>query len=613
MSFMFNPFPYDDYSAVNTPQWDDSGNAKVIKGNQHVASYLSRVILKQAHENSRLVVGFDGYATAVFEELIRLLSRCLFQAGGFKIISLPIAEAYKDASVLDEQFMENLPIDTREDPPLLYGKLFHGTEETFFDEDRLNRLIKIIAGVETKTIILIYGNFTGTEKIREHLDILAYIDVIPKNAVLRLKSGRVGNIGTSSPRTYREIMRRSYYIDFEISLKLRGTLLKSNKIDYYICGNDENNPLLLEWDTFKSACDSLVKRPFRCKPVYNEGVWGGYYAMTFRRLPETMKNCAWVFDLIPSEVSVVMEIAGILVDIPFYTFIRMEAQKLLGKESVEKFGEYFPVRFNYDDTIHSSGNMSIQVHPGEQYGKEYFGELGRQDESYYIVATGPGSKTYCGFKDSADSRQFISLIKESEKSGTPVPYDDYVNSIETVPGMQFLLPAGTIHASGRNQLVLEIGSLTVGSYTFKLYDYLRNDIDGVPRPIHSCHGERVLNHKRTNTWVRENLVPLPIIKESGNGWQELTIGEHDLLYFSLRRIEFLKQARQNTEGKFHVLCLVDGEAVKVISTEDESCCYTMQYMDIVVVPAAVGSYRIENLGNQPAAIHKTLLKSTTSP
>jgi hypothetical protein len=279
MSFMFNPFRYDDYSAVNAPQWDDSEHAKVVKGNQAVASYLSGEILKQARKKSRLVVGFDGYATAIFEELVRFLGRCLFQAGGFKVITLPVAEAYKDASILDRQFTENLPIDTREDPPLLYGRLFHGTEEVFFDEDRLAELVKVITEAEANTIILVFGNFTGTEKILKTLDMLAYIDVIPKNAVLRLKSGRVSNIGTSSPRTYREIMRRSYYVDFEVSLKLRGTLLKSNRIDYYICGNDENNLLLLEWDTFKNACDGLVKRPFRCKPVYNEGVWGGYYTM----------------------------------------------------------------------------------------------------------------------------------------------------------------------------------------------------------------------------------------------------------------------------------------------------------------------------------------------
>ncbi|MDR0657203.1 MAG: hypothetical protein LBG22_12890, partial [Treponema sp.] len=137
MSFMFNPFPYDDYSAVNVPQWENSENAEVVKGNQSVASYLSKAILKEAREKSRLIVGFDGYATAIFEELIRLLSRYLFQAGGFKVISLPVAEAYKDASILDEQFTENLPVDTREDPPLLYGRLFRGTEEIFFDKERL--------------------------------------------------------------------------------------------------------------------------------------------------------------------------------------------------------------------------------------------------------------------------------------------------------------------------------------------------------------------------------------------------------------------------------------------------------------------------------------------
>ncbi|QQO07934.1 class I mannose-6-phosphate isomerase [Breznakiella homolactica] len=607
MSFMFNPFPYDDYSAVNTPRWEGAQNSRVITGNLQSASHITKAVLDAAKKKSSVVVGIDGYATAQFDDLVRLISRNIFQAG-LSVLAVPVSEAYKDADVIESQFSQYLPRDTDEDPPLLYGRLFHGREDSFFDNDRFAELLKTIGGAAAGTVVLVYGNFTGTEKIREKLDFLAYIDVIPKNAVLRLKSGRAANIGTSAPRTYRELMRRSYYVDFETSLKLRGELLKSNEIDWYIAGNDEDNLMLVEWDVFRKACDALVKQPFRCKPVYNEGVWGGYYVMHYRNLPETMKNCAWVFDLIPSEVSLVLDIGGTLVDIPFYTFIRMEAVKLLGKESVAKFGEYFPMRFNYDDTMHSSGNMSIQVHPGEAYSKEHFDELGRQDESYYVVAAGMGAKTYCGFRDGADSGKFVSLIKESEKTGKTVPYDDYVHAEQSVPGMQFLLPAGTIHASGRNQLILEIGSLTVGSYTFKMYDYMRKDLDGTPRPIHSAHGERVLEHERNGSWVRENLVVPPRDADAGDGWKEVIVGEHDLLYFSLRRIEFLKAAKQDTKGKFHVLCLADGESVRVVSEADDSLCYTMRYLDIIVVPAEVGAYRIENLGSQPAAVHKTVLK-----
>lgn len=55
-------------------------------------------------------------------------------------------------------------------------------------------------------------------------------------------------------------------------------------------------------------------------------------------------------------------------------------------------------------------------------------------------------------------------------------YQKYVYSIESKPGTQVMIPAGTIHASGQNQLILEIGSLTVGSYTYKMYDYVRKDL-----------------------------------------------------------------------------------------------------------------------------------------
>lgn len=46
-----------------------------------------------------------------------------------------------------------------------------------------------------------------------------------------------------------------------------------------------------------------------------------------------------------------------------YTLVQSQGPKLMGKRSVDAFGYYFPVRFNYDDTYHSNGNMSIQCHP----------------------------------------------------------------------------------------------------------------------------------------------------------------------------------------------------------------------------------------------------------
>ena len=183
-----------------------------------------------------------------------------------------------------------------------------------------------------------------------------------------------------------------------------------------------------------------------------------------------------------------------------------------------------------------------------------------------------------------------------------------MNSVESRPGMQFLLPAGTIHASGRNQMVLEIGSLTMGSYTFKLYDYLRLDLDGKPRPIHSFHGEKVLEPDRRAGWVKGNLVQAPRLVRNGEDWAEYIVGEHDLMYFSLRRLEFQRQIEDDTDGNFHVLTLVDGEKVCVCAKDDPTRCYEMNWLDIVVVPATIGEYVIKNLKDHPVCIHKTHLK-----
>jgi hypothetical protein len=94
----------------------------------------------------------------------------------------------------------------------------------------------------------------------------------------------------------------------------------------------------------------------------------------------------------------------------------------------------------------------------------------------------------------------------------------------------------------------------------------------------------------------------------GDGWAEYIVGEHDLLYFSLRRLEFSDSIKDNTNGVFHVLSLVDGEKVRIQSVNHPEYYYIQNFMDIVIVPANMGEYVIHNLGSQPVCIHKTLLK-----
>lgn len=611
MSFMYNPYPYDDLSVVNKPTLGEEITDSIISGTNLSSEYLCNIFINKIKENlgKNIIVAFDGYITAQWHQMINLVAQQLkLKAVPLELISFD--SVYKNSDTLEEELDNYLKIDKEKDPVSLFGKIYKGGFEGILDPELLDVLLNRLQTLKTEIgkVILIYGNGCTIRSLRSIYDIVCYFDVTPKESILRIKRGNYINLGDKIARPVKETIRRCYYVDFEMAVHLRGELLKEKAIDYYLASDKPNEIQLVPQLSLYVIFKSLVNYPMRCKPVYLEGVWGGTYVKKLRKLPDTMRNCAWVFDLIPMEVSIVIEVGDINLEVPFFTFVQTEEINLMGIDCVRKFKGYFPIRFNYDDTYHSNGNMSIQVHSGHNYNIEHYNEIGRQDESYYVVATGHKAKTYVGFKDDIDPHEFVEKAKASEREFTSIDYEKYINAEESKPGLQVMLPAGTIHSSGRNQVVLEIGSLTIGSYTYKLYDYLRADLDGIPRPIHTWHGERVLAYERNKQWVNKNIVQSPRLVRNGEGWAEYIVGEHDLLYFSLRRLDFLDTIKDSTNGVFHVLTLVDGEKVKIESTNNSDYFYIQNFMDIVIIPASFGEYIIRNLGNQPVCIHKTLLK-----
>jgi len=617
MSFMFNPYPYDDMSAVNRPELSQKTIDSIVTSTGDVCQHISRLLIKHFDENSEsaaCLMAMDGYIGANWSQSLALIEKSL-KTHGITVSTIDVTKCYKSSDELEDMFKENLPVDSVKDPISLFGKLYERTIEDLFSFDRLNSLIMELkesrkgkaAENNSKSIVIVYGWGAASRKLVDLYDTLVYYDLTPMQTALRARKGLVKNLGDDKERTIRYLFRRFYYVDFEVAVKLREILLKENKIDYYVDSNIPDELKLIPKESLNEFFSSLVKYPFRCKPVYLEGVWGGFFTKNLRKLPEGMKNCAWVFDLIPNEVSLLVEAGKNLLEFPYTTFVRKEAVALMGEECVKRFNGVFPIRFNYDDTYQGPGNMSIQVHPPFDYATKNFGEQFQQDESYYVVVTG-GSKTYLGLKEDADVEKFFQEVRRSEKDRTPIDYESYINSIPSKQGYQFLIPAGTIHSSGRNQVVLEIGSCTVGSYTFKLYDYVRQGLDGHPRPIHSHHGKNVLKAHRRTDYVRKNLLQKPQLIRNGGDWAEYIIGEHDKIFFTLHRLEFEKQIEDETKGKFHVLVLVEGEKVLVQSKENPERCFEQNCYEMVVVPASFGKYMVKNLGNQPCKMTKTLLK-----
>lgn len=596
MSFMFHPYPYADPNAVN---YVTSRGVVPTKDIIETAKKIAALLTEGK------TIGLDAFPGADIEVLVNVLrQQCALKDGGSEIAFVDAGTLLKKPEEITTLLKPYLPEDREVDPVLLYGRRFLEGYQCLQDEEKVEALKNSL-----RKGTLVYGHGALAPSLQDSYNIRIWMDVTPRTSVLAFKYGKKRNIGADQDLSYALTMRRNYYVDFETAVDVRWNLIKAGKLDYYISADEPRKMQMVSFCDLKMLFEELNERPFRCRPVYLEGVWGGYYVHRLRHLPKEMRNCAWVFDMIPMEVSIVAKTEKYEFEAPFFTFVQVMGEKLLGKQAFEQFDGYFPIRFNYDDTYHSSGNMSIQCHPNADYVCKNHDELGRQDESYYIVVAGQGAKTYLGFNEENSCGEFFEEARRAEKTHELIDYEKYVNVVPSVPGTQVMIPAGTIHASGRNQVILEIGSLTIGSYTYKMYDYQRIDPQtGSPRPIHLKMASEVIHPERTKKWVHDNVVNHGGLVRKGKDWKEIIVGEHDLLYFSLRNLIFNTEIEDDTDGLFHVLSLVDGENVKVSSNTNPKNYYIMNSLDIVVIPASLGCYKIENLGVGTVTIHKTHLK-----
>jgi mannose-6-phosphate isomerase class I len=267
-----------------------------------------------------------------------------------------------------------------------------------------------------------------------------------------------------------------------------------------------------------------------------------------------------------------------------------EPKALLGERVYARFGAEFPIRFDFLDTI-GGQNLSLQVHPLTDYIRQHFGMSYTQDESYYILDAKEGAKVYLGLKEGVDKDAMTADLERAQQGGYSFPAERYVNTFPARKHDHFLIPAGTIHCSGADAMVLEI-SATPYIFTFKLWDWDRLGLDGKPRPVHLEHGKRNIQWDRTTGWVERNLVNRIEETARGDGWVEERTGLHELEFIETRRHWFTGTVPHHTNGGVQVLNLVEGEEAVVESPEGAFPPFVVRYAETFIVPASVGAYTI---------------------
>jgi mannose-6-phosphate isomerase class I len=276
---------------------------------------------------------------------------------------------------------------------------------------------------------------------------------------------------------------------------------------------------------------------------------------------------------------------------------------VLGKHAVI-FGTEFPIRFDFLDTW-DGGNLSIQCHPSKQYIKEVFGENFTQDETYYILDCKEDAGVYLGFQEEIDPVQFKRELEYSLANNDPIDVPKYVQVHAAKKHDFFLIPNRTIHSAGANNMVLEI-SATPYIFTFKVYDWVRLDLAGLPRPINIDHAFNNLDFTRKGKKVQEELISKPSVLSSGPDWQLIHLPTHAEHFYDVHRMEFDSMMEVSTEGLCHILMLVEGSSVTIKTQDGTSAIF--KYAETFAIPAVAGSYTIKNNGSDRAKVVKAFVK-----
>ena len=529
----------------------------------------------QARGADKTVLCVDCYHGVWEEEILAKLRECLRPDAVF---------CAADAAISREKALDMLRCHITDDR--VFGVLSHHRLADFFEPQKEKALRRAIA--QAQGFVLVFG--VGAAHLCQP-DILVYADMARWEIQLRFRSGRLANwLDDNYGEDFLRKYKRAFFIDWRVLDRHKRDLF--SRVDYVLDTNDETQPKLMTGDAFRRGLDAAVTRPFRLKPYFDPGVWGGQWMKEKFGLPRDAKNYAWSFDCVPEENSLLLEVGGIVLEIPAIDLVFYHPRELLGDKTHARFGAEFPIRFDLLDTM-GGGNLSLQVHPLTEYIQDRFGMHYTQDESYYLLDAGENTCVYLGCKNGAERESFQRALTESQITGR-FDAERFVNAIPAHKHDHFLIPGGTVHCSGKDCMVLEI-SATPYIFTFKLWDWGRLGLDGRPRPIHIEHGMNSVQFDRDTDWVMKNLVDRVETLYQDEHLTEERTGLHEREFIETRRHWFDAPVTHDTRDNLNVLNLVEGREALVESPTGAFAPFPVHYAETFIVPAAVGAYTIRPL------------------
>ncbi|MGO2083947.1 mannose-6-phosphate isomerase, class I [Vagococcus sp.] len=306
-----------------------------------------------------------------------------------------------------------------------------------------------------------------------------------------------------------------------------------------------------------------MKEPLFLKPVFQEKIWGGNQLQTSfnYELPSDKTGECWAISAHPHGVSTVIN----------GKFKGTKLDELWKKES-HLFGNpkepVFPLLIKILD---AEDDLSVQVHPDDEYGKKHAGELGKT-ECWYIIDAKPGAEIIYGHH--AQTREeLIEMIDKGQ-------WDQLLTRVPVKRGDFFFVPSGTIHAIGKGIMILETQQSS--DTTYRVYDYDRKDDEGNLRELHiqeSIDVTQVPHH-----------IPVNEIKQVNVGSSSLTTFlQSD--YFCVYDWEIEGSTKFEKQAPYTLASVLNGFGYLFIEEQEEP--FELKKGDHFILPNEINNWKIE--------------------
>ncbi len=307
--------------------------------------------------------------------------------------------------------------------------------------------------------------------------------------------------------------------------------------------------------------------PLKFEPIYQDYLWGGRNLAEFGKvLPPGKVAESWELSCHLKGVSVIAN--GVWAGTSLTDLMAEYPKELLGSELYSLNINKFPLMVKLID---ANDQLSVQVHPDDQYALQHEkGEMGK-NEMWYILAAKPGAKLVYGLRSEVTKELLLEAINQGK-------VEECLNYVPVASGDVFEIPAGLVHAIGAGIVLAEIQQNS--NLTYRLYDYQRRDQNGKLRELHLEKALSVIDFG------------LPKFKKIEYPEEQLTsaLTRKVLVrnsYFVVELNQVQGEISEHTDGSRFLIYVITAGSGKILSPGQIT---EVKQGDTLLLPAALGEY-----------------------